>query len=50
MIRVNDLILRDNEFKHAKVVENYELELAKLKQSNEQMKEKYEKYSIISCI
>ena len=44
MIRANDLFLRDKEFKHAKTVENYELELLKLKQANDQMKEKYEKY------
>jgi hypothetical protein len=43
MLRANNLLLKDQEFKYAKMLESYELQLMRLGEENKQYKEKYEK-------
>lgn len=43
LLRGNHLLLKDQEFKFTKTVENYENQITRLNDENKQIKEKYEK-------
>jgi hypothetical protein len=45
LVRGHDLMLKDQESKHARAVEAYETKVDKLADENKQLKEKYEKYT-----
>ena len=44
MLRANDLLLKDKEFKFNKMIESYEFRLMRMSEENKQFKEKYDKY------
>ncbi|CAF1051263.1 unnamed protein product [Brachionus calyciflorus] len=43
LLRSNDLLLKDQQFKHVKTVENYEIQITRLNDENRVLKEKYER-------
>lgn len=43
LLRANNLLLKDQEQKHAKTVENYEAQIGRMNDDSKQLREKYDK-------